>query len=306
MKNPLDKLPVSNSFSLASTILIMLVALPHWMQIRPAVMMCFTIMCFWKILSIKAPWLLGNRWIIILAALISFSISAWHYGPPLGRDPGVSFLITLLGLKIMESKSRRDGAIVLILGYFVVITHFLYVTRLPIVLYLFATAFGLTILMVQLHQVQTKFRWRQNAGLASRLLIQAIPFALILFFLFPRFAGTLWLLQSPQDRGITGMSETLTMGAIADLIESPSIAFTATFQGNKLPPPASRYWRGGVLWDTDGREWTRGGPTGPYQIDVEPIGEIYQYELEMQPTRQNWLFSMDVPFKQNQRCSIIT
>ena len=281
-----------------SLLLLALAVFPHVLQIEKLVILSFTVMVAWKLLAQWKPWVPVNRWLIIVFAIISFSISAWYYGPPIGRDPGVSFLITLLGLKILESRTRRDFRIVLALGYFVVITHFLYINQLPVVIFLFVLVFALTVLMIQISHVNPSAQLRSDIRLTVKMVVQAIPFALILFFLFPRFAGSLWLLQSPSNSGVTGMSDTLTLGEIAQLIESKEVAFTATFPDKKVPVSSSRYWRAGVLWDTDGREWVRGSAMGRYKLNVTSLSKPYKYEIEMQPTRRNWLFALDIPIEQ--------
>jgi transglutaminase-like putative cysteine protease len=298
VKNQLNSVNVGTSTVVFSSLLLALAVFPHIFQIEKLVILSFSVMVAWKLLSLWNPWVPVNRWLIIAFAVISFSISAWYYGPPIGRDPGVSFLITLLGLKILESRTRRDFRIVLALGYFVVITHFLYINQLPVVFFLFVLVFALTVLMIQISHVNPSAQLKSDIRLAVKLVVQAIPFALILFFLFPRFAGSLWLLQSPTNSGVTGMSDTLTLGKIAQLVGSKEVAFTATFPDKKVPVSSARYWRAGVLWDTDGREWVRGSSMGRFKLSVTSLSEPYHYEIEMQPTRNSWLFALDIPIEQ--------
>jgi len=298
VKNQLNTANVGSRNVIISCLLLALAVFPHVFQIEEAVILSFTVMIAWKLLALWNPWIPINRWLIFVFAVISFSISAWYYGPPIGRDPGVSFLITLLGLKILESRTRRDFRIVLALGYFVVITHFLYINQLPVVIFLFALVFALTVLMMQISHVNPSARINSDIRLTVKMIVQAIPFALILFFLFPRFSGALWLLQSPSNHGVSGMSDTLTLGKFAQVIESNEVAFTATFPDNHVPLSSARYWRGGVLWDTDGREWVRGSSMGRFELAVSSLGRPYSYEIEMAPTRNNWLFALDIPIEQ--------
>jgi transglutaminase-like putative cysteine protease len=56
------------------------------------------------------------------------------------------------------------------------------------------------------------------------------------------------------------------------------------------------YWRGPVLWDFDGREWTqprwfRGLPPAP----VQPAATRWDYEMEVEPTDDRLLVSLDLP-----------
>ena len=297
MKNALDlKLP-DRRFEIWSVLLLVVIVSPHIANVNAPVLLTFVIMMVWKIAAQWQKWM-ANRWLIVLFALISFSISAWLYGAPLGRDPGVSFLIILIGLKTLESRTRRDLRIVLVLGYFVVITHFLYFTNLPVVLFLFAMVFTLTWFMLQLgHSNLSRFHFG-DIRLTAKMIVQAIPFALLLFFLFPRFAGSLWLIESSSDQAVTGMSDTLTMGAIAELVGSDEIAFTATFPKQTIPPGRPHYWRGGVLWNNHGNSWIRGESTGPFRFDIKVLGETYDYEVEIEPSNKNWLFALDIPVRQ--------
>ncbi len=298
MKNTLDNGRVSPGLMLWSVIILALVVLLHVTHIHSNVMLVFTVILVWKISALAIPWVPTNRWLIILFAIIGFSISAWYYGPPIGRDPGVSFLIVLLGLKLLETQTRRDLRIVLFIGYFLVITHFLYANHIWVVGLLFIIVFIITWLMVLLGHVNPTRQLTRDFRLTAKIIIQAIPFALILFFMFPRFAGSLWLFQSSIDQATTGMSDSLSMGSIADLVESDEISFTATFPNQFIPPPSQRYWKGAILWDTDGREWTRGDYLKQSPLSEVSTGNYYEYELELPPMRKNWLFALDTPVNQ--------
>ncbi len=301
MKNQLDNVNASTRQVVRAALLLALIVAPHSLNIHHTTLLAFTFIVAWKLFSQWHRWM-AHRWLAVVLAIIGFSISIWQYGPPIGRDPGVSFLIILLALKMLESRTRRDVRMVLLLGYFIVITHFLYFNGLPMVAFLFVMVFALTWSMIQSGHVAARPHIKSDIRLAAKLLVQAIPFALLLFFLFPRFSGALWLLQSRSDQGTTGMSETLTMGAIADLVESDEIAFTATFPDQLVPPASARYWRGAVLWDTDGRKWIKGPPTHafnqPVRINLINTGDSYQHEIALQPNDKNWLFALDIPVSQ--------
>ncbi len=295
MRNPLEIQDAGRRISSTAVLLLGLAVLPHINHLHYSILLSFGLMAALKLLANWKYPVLGNRWIILLAAVLFFSNSAWHYGIPIGRDPGVSFLVVLLGLKLLESKSRRDTRIVLILGYFVVVTHFLFFVSAPVVLFLFVIVMGLTWQMVQLEHVEPDNFYRSDILLTGKMITQAIPFAIILFFLFPRFAGSLWLLQSPSDSSVTGMSDTLSMGSIANLVESEEIAFTATFEDGNIPPSWARYWRGGVLWSTDGRNWTRGARLNPAPGRPFVAGISYRYEIDIPNSGNQWMYVLDNP-----------
>ncbi|NIV73815.1 MAG: DUF3488 domain-containing protein, partial [Gammaproteobacteria bacterium] len=66
------------------------------------------------------------KWlVIVLSAVMLAAIYAAH-GTLFGRDTGVALLVVLTGMKLMESRSLRDAYVLSALGYFLVITNFLY------------------------------------------------------------------------------------------------------------------------------------------------------------------------------------
>ncbi len=293
MKNKLDNQPAGNQLLFYSTLILGIAVLPHFFNIRASVMISFLALIAIKFASATvAPWL-SRRWGILACAILFFSNSAWHYGIPLGRDPGVSFLIVLLGLKILESRTRRDLRIVLFLGFFVVVTHFLYFPNLILVVYLFTIVLATIWMLIQISHVNPERFLRSDLRLMLRMAIQAIPFALILFFLFPRFAGSLWLLQSPSSTSTTGMSDIMSMGTVSNLVESEEIAFTATFANQSIPPKWARYWRAGVLWSTDGKTWRQNRNLQHQQRNIRTSGPPYHYDINLDNNRGKWLYILD-------------
>lgn len=275
-----------------------LTVLPHIGHLRFEIVAIFLALVSWRLAAIRWHKVPRKRWLIYLFAALGFSVSAWIYGAPLGRDPGVAFLIVLVGLKCLEINAVRDLRIVLLLGLFMIITHFLYADGISWILPLLALVVALTWLLMQIEHADPRRFVSSDLKLAGKMLIQALPFVFILFYLFPRLSGSIFLFQADTNDAVTGLNETLNMGTISNLIQSQEIAFTATFYNQNIPPPAERYWRGGVFWVTDGRQWSRGkfAPflnSPPYKADLR--SQIYHYEIELEPTGQNWLYSLDYP-----------
>ena len=295
MKNNLDtKLAGTRLSNLSSTLLAVAVA-PHISHINVTVIASFYFLVALKYLANWRWRFLQNKWVVISAAIVCFSNSAWIYGVPLGRDPGVSFLIVLLGLKILESRSRRDARIVLILGYFMVVTHFLYFAQFATVIFLCVVVLAITWLMIQIGHVKPKPYVKEDIKLTLSMFAQAIPFALILFFLFPRFSGFFGFIPSPSQSGTTGMSDVMSMGTFSDLAQSDETAFTATFENGNIPPAGSRYWRAGVFWFSDGRNWARGPELSPTPRHLLISDRKYSYQVELEPSSGPWLYSLDQP-----------
>ena len=65
-------------------------------------------------------------WTLVLFALAAAWFVRVSYGGHLiGRDPSVAFLFILVGIKFLESRTRRDGTLLVCLASFLLITPFL-------------------------------------------------------------------------------------------------------------------------------------------------------------------------------------
>ena len=120
-----------------------------------------------------------------------------------------------------------------------------------------------------------------------------MPLMLIAFVLFPRLPGPLWGLPQDAFSGVSGLSEDMAVGQIARLVLSDEIAFRVEFHGDE-PRAEKLYWRGPVLWNTNGRRWTAGnigdGPPAP----IERLGQNYHYTLTLEPHRMRWLMGLEM------------
>jgi transglutaminase-like putative cysteine protease len=128
---------------------------------------------------------------------------------------------------------------------------------------------------------------------AGLLTLQAVPFLLVLYVLFPRITGPLWGLPQDAHSGRSGLSDQMTPGNIANLALSGEIAFRVRFTG--APPQREKlYWRGPVLESFDGLTWKpQIGRTRPPQI--EPLSPPIAYETTLEPQQQRWLLALDAP-----------
>jgi transglutaminase-like putative cysteine protease len=176
------------------------------------------------------------------------------------------------------------------LGYFLIVTNFLYTQTIPIAILACVALYLITATLIGFSAPQRAPR--ANLRTAGLLLAHAAPAALALFLLFPRVQGPLWGLPQDAYSGMTGLSDTMTPGNLASLAQSDAMAFRAEFQGDS-PPSALRYWRGPVLWDFDGRTWSI-GPN--YLVDFKPpVGgrATYRYEVVIEPHNRHWLFALE-------------
>ncbi|MBI4293204.1 MAG: DUF3488 domain-containing transglutaminase family protein [Betaproteobacteria bacterium] len=235
---------------------------------------------------------LPNRWLVLGVAFGNFAGVFLTYRTIFGRDAGVTMLVVLLALKLMELRASRDVFIVTFLAYFLALTNFFYSQTIPTALLMLATVLVITASLVGFNALHCGPM--ENLKTAAILLAQAGPVMLILFVLFPRVSGPLWGLPQDAFAGVTGLSDTMSPGAISRLSQSDSIAFRVKFQGNP-PPRQALYWRGPVFYEFDGRTWRAGGTRLRPSVQFVGLGESIDYEVTLEAHNRHWMFALDLP-----------
>jgi len=277
---------------------LLLVVLPHMVRLPWWISMFALGMGYARILLLRNPgWKVPK--LLVFAATLAGSAGVFlTYGTLLGRNAGVALLVVMLALKLLELRRLRDVQLMIFMNYFLVITNFLY-TQTPLVaVYMIAAAVVNTAAMGVATQARSTPQAIVELRFAAVLLIQSLPVMLVLFVFFPRITGPLWGLPKDAYSGVTGLSDSMSPGAISQLAQSEVPAFRVRFTGY-TPPPQQRYWRGPVLWHTDGRTWSTGQSAALLRPEANPVmqtegASVHQsITLEGQPTR--WLVGLDVP-----------
>lgn len=232
-------------------------------------------------------------WLLSIFAVVGVAAIGWQFRTLLGRDAGVALLVFFVALKPMEIHTRRDALVVVMLGYFLLLTHYFYSESIPTALWMLAAATLVTGTLLRLYGGPQPAR--EILGYAARLLAQAAPLMIVLFVLFPRVEGPLWGLPRDAHAGLTGLSDTMAPGSINSLIQSGEIAFRVRFVA-KIPEKSSLYWRGPVLDDYDGQTWRGGLPrSAALPPDIEMRGERIDYVSTLEPHGKRWLLALDLP-----------
>ncbi len=238
-------------------------------------------------------WPVPPRWLRVMLALGCLALVLSTYGRSFGRDAGVALLSLMLGLKAVESKSVRDMLALLFLAYFVVVTNVLYSQTLVMSAYMFFSVMAVTAALVHLHSGESGILPDVRRG--GLLLVQALPLALLLFVFFPRLQGALWGVHDQRDEGVSGFSETLEPGSVANLSLSREVAFRVDFPG-PIPDRESLYWRGLVLDSFDGLTWFRDLPFELAQSRSENFSpQAVPYTLTLEAHNKEWIFALDLP-----------
>jgi transglutaminase-like putative cysteine protease len=272
-----------------------LVLAPHVARVPVWVSGLFVVLGLWRLANVLLAVRLPPRWLSGALGLALLPAIHASYGTLTGRSAGVALLVVLTGMKLVETRTMRDAFFVCFLGYFLVMTAFLFSQDIPTGLYMLVVALVMTANLAAIAGTAAPMPVLARLALAGRLLAQAAPVALLLFLVFPRIPGPLWGLPKDAHGAATGLDDSMTPGAISRLGLSDAVAFRVTFDG-PAPEPSALYWRGPVLWHTDGRTWTRAKPAAsrePRYVDAR--GAAVDHEIVLEPHQRRWLFALDAP-----------
>ncbi len=286
---PPENLPQSLIYGLLACVF--LVSAPHtghlplWVSALAATLLAWrTYLAYFKLA-------LPKRWLLILIVLSSVAGILLTFRTLFGRDVSVTLLILLTTLKLLELRVARDATVTIYLACFIIITNFFYSQSMFTAMFMLLTL--AVIVTTWLHLQTGNLALYPRLRIALILLAQAIPLTLILFVLFPRVPGPLWGL--PQDaHNTSGLDDTMSPGSLSRLSLSEAVAFRAQF--NNAPPLREQmYWRGPVLWQFDGRNWTAGTPTLNKPASLDTLKSGVDYTITLEPHNKKWLFALEMP-----------
>lgn len=275
-----------------------LALIPHAGRFSSWMLVCFGALAAWRVAGEYGLLPLPDRkhlplWVLkqflAVAAFVAIYVS---YQGQVGRDAGVALLTALLGLKMLELNNDRDFYVVMFLAYFLVVTNFFYSQTVATAGFMLLIVVVVTAGLIRFNTATSVLSIRECLILSSRYVAQAIPLMAIGFLLFPRIPGPLWGLPQGASNAVTGLSDEMTIGYITELGVSDEIAFRVAFDGQ--PPPArDLYWRGPVMWHTNGRSWSAGDIGDGQARAVLVAGKTYRYTVTLEPHQKRWLFGIE-------------
>jgi transglutaminase-like putative cysteine protease len=293
-KPPLPETPldVRNVMWLLASMLFVvgphLLRMPTWVGVFMVSVVGWRAWIAWTARRSPPRWVM---WGITIAATYGTYLT---YQRIFGREAGVTLLVLMAALKLLEMRNQRDVVLSIYLGFFLVMTNFLFSQTIPMGLYMLVCVWVFVATLVGFNRVGRSPKLSERLRPAGALLLQALPLMVAFFILFPRTTGPLWALPQDSRAAQTGLSESMTPGNIANLIKSDALAFRVQFEDG-LPPYRSLYWRGPVMADFDGATWKMQDFVAQGHMDYSRRDRPTRYTVTMEPHSKTWLFALDVP-----------
>jgi transglutaminase-like putative cysteine protease len=249
----------------------------------------------WRYIIERRRRTLPSRWLRAGLALACFLGVLATYSSISGVGPGSALLAVMAALKLLETRKRRDQFVLLFLSIFLVMSSLLREQYLWSVPYMALSLLVIMTAWLRMSAGESQSA-RQSFTTGGRLLLYAVPLAIVMWVFFPRISSPFWAVPIDTSQASSGLSDTMSPGDITSLSMSNEVAFRVAFEG-EIPAPRDRYWRGLVLTRFNGRTWSGREPSiSRSALDqIEVAGEPVNYEITLEPTRQQWVFALDMP-----------
>ncbi|MBY0411802.1 MAG: DUF3488 and transglutaminase-like domain-containing protein, partial [Burkholderiaceae bacterium] len=245
---------------------------------------------------------LPGRWIVAAFLAVAVVGTFLTHRTILGRDAGVTLIVLLLALKMLELRARRDAMVVFFLGFFTLLSNFFFSQSLVTAAAMLVALVGLLTALVNAHMPVGRPPLTQALRTAGTMALLGAPIMVALFVLFPRMAP-LWGMPGDTTVGRSGLSGVMKVGSIAQLALDDSVAMRVRFDtpDGAAPPQRDLYFRGPVLSAFDGIEWRplsdgsdafarlRAGLPANLKVQGEPL----RYEVTLEAHKRPWLLLLD-------------
>jgi transglutaminase-like putative cysteine protease len=225
------------------------------------------------------------------------------------------FLVLVILLKLIEIQKKSEVLWIIAAMLVLVGIGTLYWNSIQGFAFLMLLLFGMLFSLVLLFQSE-RLQWQRDLFVSFKLFALAMPLAVLMFFLMPRYEGPLW------DLGIAfGVPINLTQSAppepmlegnrlrsdrFSDFLSQSNTVLIAEFKG-KVPYKSDMYWRGPVFSHFDGKEWyiddedlTRNGlmrdryrTKKQWENVISYKGSPQKYHVKVMPHGQRWLYALD-------------
>lgn len=285
------------------TLLPLLGQLPWWLLAMS------TLVTFWRWKIFLGAWSYPKRSIkTAITICVAIGLLLTFRSQSVGMQAMLSLLVAGFVLKLLELHYQKNIFLLCFLAYFVAATQFLLGSSFLISLYGFLNVAVITGALIAANQTWQQYNIRSTLITLSKILGQALPLMLLLFFVVPR-VGSLWTVPLNTAQAKTGVSNSMAPGDFTNLVRSGAPAFRVTFEG-EIPPASQLYWRGLVLSKFDGRQWeqsstesVRSGRGYRYRDARERLfdpkkhtldwqGEATHYQVMLEPSQNNWLYAL--------------
>lgn len=275
---------------------------PHFVTVPSWIAILWAGVAFWRWRVFQGAWNYPTKLqktFLVFICCVGLYLSL---GAAFRFESMISLLLVGFVLKLVELKNTNDFVLLIYIAFFILAAQFIEFNHFLAAFYGFGCLSVLCATLMQLHKQSEAFNVWKNIRPSVYILLQAIPFMIILFVVVPRI-GSFWAVPTPQHAK-TGMSDSMSPGDFTELMESNEVAFRVTF-AETVPSREKLYWRSLVFSFFDGRRWgqTRqqkkenffNQASKSLRSHLEYQGDQTEYDVIAEANGQPWLYSLAAP-----------
>jgi protein-glutamine gamma-glutamyltransferase len=222
-------------------------------------------------------------------ALLIFASYWFTYGKVIDPEVGLNFLVTVIILKILEKESLRDSYMIFFGLILVISAGSLFEKSITYVLFFIVSFF---VLIVDFYR---------NINFTLRLkdfwltLLWVMPLTLFLFFFVPRTSNPIPFQNGQPGPGEIGYTTNVIISEVESLGGNDRPVFES--QVSRIPMQSDLYWRGNVLFSTDGWNWTHFGndPQEYSKRDFTLSSSTDVLQKIRTLSKEDYFFALDAP-----------
>lgn len=235
------------------------------------------------------------RWAMLLLLGSCIMLVIIQYGGWSGYRSGISFLVALLALKLLESANLRDYFVACLLMYFLAAGSFLFSTSPFAIIVVILFCIGITSAMFILTSPNA-FENKEAIKQAGWMMVKAIPLAALLFFFFPRIQADFGFLPGQDETQSDGIGNELSAGDFSNRSFSNELAFRVEFDGEK-PDTANLYWRNKTMVAENNFRWQVDKETQNTQRTISDDNSsdlaVFRYQILQEASKDKYLSVLD-------------
>ncbi len=234
-------------------------------------------------MRIKVPWLLRN--IIALAVFGSYWIK---YGKVIDPEIGLNFLTSVVVMKLLEKDSLRDSYMIFF-GLILLLSAGALFEKSLTYVFFFTSSFA-----ILLYDFYGTLLIKSRTKDLFVGLLWVVPLTCIMFFAVPRMMSPLPFKAGTSSSGEVGYSPNVRISEVESLELNDEPAFQALVDAQL--PAEKLYWRGNVLGQTDGWNWSTSHADNLVFPATKVIPEITPGEIRQKMRlfgKEDYYFALD-------------
>ncbi|ACN98968.1 putative membrane protein [Sulfurihydrogenibium azorense Az-Fu1] len=238
-----------------------------------------------------------SRFILNTVGIFLVLLMTLQINPDNIVQPALDTITVLLGLKLLEDKKFRDYMqvyliVALILSGYTLLSISM-VFLLYLVFFVFFLNYGVILLSYYQKDPSLTFDLKQLRSFilkTSLIPVFSIPITVFLFFALPRTSYPMLTFLQGQGKGKTGFSDNVSLGDVSSIQQDDSVVARVV-----MKKVGEVYLRGVVFDYFDGKRWQSQEKFLNTKF-TRLSGQKVEYTVYLEPTYQQYLFSVDIPY----------